>query len=232
MSIQNNRELEVIALNENDILELNKTNIDRIELCINIEEDGLTPNKDLILFSLKNSTKNINVMVRNSNTFILSHEEEEELLKFISYLATLKDEHSNLAGVVLGYVTKDNKLNEEFLKKVNLIRKNLNVTFHKACDTLFANNEILKLKQYNINTILTQGGTDKITNNIHSILAIKENFSNDIQILLGGGINNDNIENILKLNTSIHLGSLARIDNSFNKGYNIEYINKLKERMK
>lgn len=169
-------------------------------------------------------------MVRPSNSFLLQKNEMKEIIVYIKYLNKLKEQYPLLNGIVLGYYTKDKKLDEKFLQEVNKVNKNLKITFHKAIDELVKNKEYLKLKGYNIITVLIQGGTENIINNIEQIKEIKKNLPN-IEILLGGGISDKNIKELIELNCSIHLGSLAKIDKNYNKGYNIVYLNKIKQDM-
>lgn len=224
------RVLEVIALTAKDVQELNDTKVDRIEFCANMEADGLTPKKEVLEAALKITKKPINVMLRNKNSFILEEEESVALITYVKYLVELKKTYPLLNGIVLGYYTNNDKLDEKFLQAINKVSGELNLTFHKAVDNLIDNEEYLKLQKYNISTILTQGGLNKIENNLEKIKKLQQKLPK-IEILLGGGIDDKNIEQLLKLNCSIHLGTLAKIEKNYNKGYNIVYLNKIKDIM-
>lgn len=222
------RNLEVIALNLDDIKSLNQTSIDRIEFCIDIKNDGLSPTIDMVKEALKISNKKIRVMVREKNSFIISKEQTESEINFIKELSKL--ESSNLDGVVLGYIKEDGTVNQEYLELVKENKGNLKVTFHKAIDRLIDNNNYLNLKNFEIDTVLTQGGIKEIKNNIKNIEELKKELKG-IEILLGGGINKENLDEILKLKTSIHIGSLARKDKDYNKNYDFEFLEELKGRL-
>ncbi len=222
------RNLEVIALSVKDVKELKNSEIDRIELCINIKEDGLSPSIEMVKECLDITNKNIRVMVRNKNSFTISKDDALKEIEFVKELSEISSPY--LEGIVLGYVNNDGTLNEEYLKLIEEVKGDLKVTFHKAIETLIENEEYLKLKKYKIDTILTQGGVLNIIENINKIEDIKSNLK-DVEILLGGGINKENIKEILKLNTSIHIGSLARKDKSYDKGYDLKYISDIKREM-
>ncbi len=222
------RNLEVIALSVKDVEELKNSEIDRIELCINIKEDGLSPSIEMVKECLDITNKNIRVMVRNKNSFNISKDDMLKEIEFVKELSKITNTY--LEGIVLGYVNNDGTLNEEYLKLIEEVKGDLKVTFHKAIETLIENDEYLKLKKYKIDTLLTQGGVSNIEENINKIEEIKSNLKG-IEILLGGGINKENIKEILKLNTSIHIGSLARLDKSYSKGYDFKYISEIKREM-
>ncbi len=222
------RNLEVIALSIKDVKDLQDSEIDRIELCIDINKDGLSPSIDMVKDCLLVTNKKIRVMVRFENSFIISKEQTKKEIYFIKELSKINNPF--LEGIVLGYVNEDGTLNTQYLKLVCEAKGNLKVSFHKAIETLIDNEEYLKLKDYDIDTVLTQGGVNNIEENIDKIKEVKKNL-NDIEILLGGGINKENIDEILKLNTSIHIGSLARIDKSYLNGYDFKYLSKIKKAM-
>ncbi len=222
------RNLEVIALSKKDVKSLRESEVDRIELCVNIEEDGLSPTIEMVKDCLSITNKKIRVMVRFKDSFLINEEtliKEKEFVKELSKIS-----NPFLEGIVLGYKNEDNTLNEEYLKEIISVKGNLKVTFHKAIETLIENKEYLKLKDFNIDTVLTQGGILNIEENINTIKKIISELNN-IEILLGGGINKENIDEILKLGTSIHIGSLARLDKSYDKDYDFEYISKIKREM-
>lgn len=224
------KKLEVIAVSIEDIKNLNNTLIDRVEYCSNIEEDGLTPSKEEVLEVLEVTKKPVNIMVRPRNSFYLTEEDKVTNLEFIKWLENIKKQYKYLNGIVIGYLTEENKVDEEFLKEVSEICKELKITFHKASDILINNGNYKKLKEYNITTILTQGGLSTIDSNMSKIKELKQEFPN-LEILLGGGINEENIKGLLELDVSIHIGSLARVDKSYKKEYNMLYLNKIKREL-
>ena len=71
-------------------------------------------------------------------------------------------------GVVVGGLNeKDLKIDEDFLKEVMVEAGNMKVTFHKASDQTPNLKETLEiLGNYKVDTVLTQGGSKPILENI------------------------------------------------------------------
>ncbi len=222
------RNLEVIALSKDDVKELRNSEVDRIELCVNIKEDGLSPSIEMVKECLEITNKKIRVMVRFHDSFLINEDGIKQEKEFVKELSKIESQYMD--GIVLGYKNEDNTLNEIYLKEIIKVKGDLKITFHKAVETLIENNEYLKLKDFSINTILTQGGIKEIEKNLDEIKKMKNELEG-IEILLGGGINKDNIQDILKLNTSIHIGSLARLEKSYDKGYDLKYLSNIKREM-
>ena len=91
-------------------------------------------------------------------------------------------------------IDRFNNIDEENLKELLDVASGLDVTFHKAVDETDVKESIKVLNKYDkITNILTAGGLGNIFDNTESIKYMIEN-SNDINILLGGGLNFENIE--------------------------------------
>ena len=122
--------------------------------------------------------------------------------------------------VVLGALDSSLNINENHFKKILKVSGDLEITFHKAIDETNLIKSINTLNKYpQITNVLTSGGKGDIANNIPFINEMCEEASN-LKILLGGGLNFKNIEN-LKENTSncdFHFGTAVRHDsNPFKK---------------
>mgnify|MGYP000256476077 CR=1 FL=1 len=116
-------------------------------------------------------------------------------------------------GLVIGSVTKDNQVDEDLLLKLKgAISNKIEVTYHKASDLTNLVQTYEKLKGLGVNRVLTQGGKGPILENSE---VIKELLKCEyMNTLLGGGINVQNVENIIKsLHPSeIHIGTCVRKD--------------------
>ena len=204
--------LEIICMNVEDAKTVQECGADRIELVSALTEGGLTPSYAMIENVVKAVDIPVNVMIRpHANSFVYSKEDLDVMVKDIEIAKEL-----GVNGVVLCVLDNENNINEEHLNLLLEKCDGLDVTFHKAIEetNLIKSMNILN-KYKKITTVLTAGGKDKIENNIDKINDMKL-YSGNIDILLGGGLNFDNIREIQKLtnNTSYHFGTAVRVENS------------------
>lgn len=204
--------LEIIGMSVEDAKAIEECGASRIELVSALTEGGLTPSYAIIESVIKSVKIPVNVMIRpHANSFVYSEEDLKIMIKDIQIAKQL-----GANGVVFGVLNKDNKINENDLKRLLEYCDGLEVTFHKAIDETDINESINILNKYEqITTILTSGGKGKIEDNIDKINNMIKN-SKHIDILIGGGLNFDNIKNIKSStsNNSYHFGTAVRFDKS------------------
>ena len=109
-----------------------KFRADRIELCSNLAEDGLSPSVDLIKKCREVFSGGLFVMIRpRAGDFIYSDDEVNQMAKEIALAAELGAD-----GVVFGILTDsldiDLKKNKQLIEVAK--KYNLSVTFHRAFD--------------------------------------------------------------------------------------------------
>ena len=170
----------------------------RIELCQDLLNDGITPSKRLLNSAIKISTKPINVLIRpRIGDFFYSSEE----IKLIEYeIKQIKSLPIN--GIVIGILNRENDLPINVLKKLVQIIKPLDLTFHRAFDIV--NNPIKsmnKLIEIGFDRILTSGQSDTAEKGLKMLLELKEKANGKISIMPGGGINENNCHIFLNTNT-------------------------------
>ena len=161
----------------------------RIELCQDLSNDGITPSKRLLNSAIKISTKPINVLIRpRIGDFFYSSEE----IKLIEY-EIKKIKSLPINGIVIGILNRENDLPINVLKKLAQIIKPLDLTFHRAFDIV--NNPIKsmnKLIEIGFDRILTSGQSDTAEKGLKMLLELKEKANGKISIMPGGGINENN----------------------------------------
>ncbi|QHX36895.1 copper homeostasis protein CutC [Spiroplasma sp. BIUS-1] len=216
--------LEVIAKDLKDIQTINNSKANRIEFCRELKVGGLTPKEKDIVEACQISKLPVNVIVRNTDRdFIYSDEEKEEMLEQVKFIAKTKAN-----GIVIGALTKDLKVDVEFIKKVNEIKKDLEITFHKAFDEVCDFKEAYStLNDLGITNVLTSGGKD-IEKGI-DVLKELIGMNLETKVLVGGGVNQNNFNQIKSISNDIHVGSCVRQDMSWDKWAKAEEINKLLE---
>ena len=177
----------------------------RIELCQDLLNDGITPSKRLLNSAIKISTKPINVLIRpRIGDFFYSSEE----IKLIEYeIKQIKSLPIN--GIVIGILNRENDLPINVLKKLVQIIKPLDLTFHRAFDIV--NNPIKsmnKLIEIGFDRILTSGQSDTAEKGLKMLLELKEKANGKISIMPGGSINENNCHIFLKNGfNEIHLSA-------------------------
>lgn len=203
--------LEIIGMSIEDAKAIEYCGANRIELVSALTEGGLTPSFSMIEKVVNSVDIPVNVMIRNhAKSFIYSEHDLEVMQKDIELVKSL-----GANGIVIGVLGDDRKIDEVGLEKLLESVSNIDVTFHKAIDETNVLESVEKLNKYNkITNILTAGGTKNILENINNIKYMIE--KSKFNILLGGGLNFDNILEIRELTktTDFHFGTAVRVDKS------------------
>ncbi|RDY27111.1 copper homeostasis protein CutC [Romboutsia weinsteinii] len=202
--------LEIIGMSVEDAIAIEACGADRIELVSALTEGGLTPSYGLIEAVVKSVKIPVNVMIRHhAKSFVYSKEDIKIMEKDIEIVKSL-----GANGVVFGMLDQNNNIDEEDLKALLAKCGGLDVTFHRAIDETNVIESMDILNKYeNITNTLTSAGKTNIRENIDVIKAMIEK-SNGVNILLGGGLNFDNIEEIKSLTkaTDFHFGTAVRVN--------------------
>ena len=167
----------------------------RIELCQDLRNDGITPSKRLLNSAIKISTKPINVLIRPRIGDFFYNSEEIKLIEYeIKQIKSLP-----INGIVIGILNRENDLPINVLKKLVEIIKPLDLTFHRAFDIV--NNPIKSMNtliDIGFDRILTSGQSDTAEKGLKMLLELKEKANGKISIMPGGGINENNCHIFLK----------------------------------
>ncbi len=202
--------LEIIGMSVEDAIAIEKCGADRIELVSALTEGGLTPSYGLIESVVNKVKIPVNVMIRHhAKSFVYSDEDIKIMVKDIE---KVKEIGAN--GVVLGMLDTNNIIREDQLITLLEAAKGLDVTYHRAIDETDVIKSIKILNKYEgITNVLTSAGKGNIAENIEKINEMKK-YSGHINILLGGGLNFENIEKIKALtnNADFHFGTAVRVD--------------------
>ncbi len=202
--------LEIIGMSVEDAIAIEKCGADRIELVSALTEGGLTPSYGLIESVVNKVKIPVNVMIRHhAKSFVYSDEDIKIMVKDIE---KVKEIGAN--GVVLGMLDTNNIIREDQLITLLEAAKGLDVTYHRAIDETDVIKSIKILNKYEgITNVLTSAGKGNIAENIEKINEMKK-YSGHINILLGGGLNFENIEKIKALtnNEDFHFGTAVRVD--------------------
>ena len=217
--------IEIIGMTVEDAKTIEACGGDRIELVSALTEGGLTPSYGLMESVMKNVGIPVNVMIRpHANGFVYSGEDLKIMKRDIQVAKSL-----GANGIVLGILDESNNIDEKYLIELLNECEGLDVTFHKAIDETNIHESMKVLSKYKkITNVLTAGGKRLISENICDIKKLISNSKN-IKVLLGGGLNFDNIREISESTkaTDFHFGTAIRMDNSPFKSIDEEKLKKL-----
>ena len=168
---------------------------DRIELCENLLEGGVTPCRDLMRSVRAQVHFPVFAMVRpRGGDFFYS---TREYIVMIRAIAMAKDD--GMDGVVLGVLHADQRIDIKRTRELIDMARPLPVTFHRAFDET---TNLLQALENVIATgaarILTAGGKTSAVEGSSPIAELVEAARNRIGILPGGGISGANIECLLQ----------------------------------
>ncbi len=168
----------------------------RIELCADLQLDGLTPSAKLMQKTCARLNIPVMVMIRpRGGDFVYS---EKEILQMKAEIDFAKK--AGAAGVVFGLLTPENKIDVANTNLLAEYAQPLPVTFHKAIDELSDPVEGAKtLKNIaGIHRILTSGGKPTALEGQTTIREMMKVTEGKITILVAGKVLKSNLEEIQK----------------------------------
>ena len=166
---------------------------ERIELCENLSVGGTTPSYGTIKKCLENLEIPTFVMIRpRGGDFCYSPTEIEIMIEDIKLCNQL-----GVPGIVLGVLTKNNKIDYPLLKRLINEAKGMEVTFHKAIDELEdPSTEVENLAKLGVNRILTSGGHRSALEGKDTLNKMIKLTKGRITIVVAGGVTNLNFDDI------------------------------------
>lgn len=167
---------------------------DRIELCGNLSVGGVTPNAELLRAVRDQVHIPIFSMVRpRAGDFVYSDAEFSEMRRSIS-----EAKKSGMDGVVLGVLTKDNRVDVERTGQLVEFAKPLPVTYHRAFDeTADLHQALEEVIQSGAKRILASGGTRSALEGAVVLAELIEGAGERIVIVPGAGISAANIAEVV-----------------------------------
>ncbi|WP_438347432.1 copper homeostasis protein CutC [Paenibacillus sp. FA6] len=205
--------LEVIATSVADAVLAQEHGADRLELISGIMEGGVTPSIGLIEKVLRTVTIPVHVMVRpHANSFCYDEDDLAVMVRDIERIREL-----GAAGVVLGALTSDKRLDTSALQMLLREMGQTAVIFHRAFDELEDQlSALLELASYPvIKGVLTSGGMPSVLDARAEIQALmKQSMSLPIEIMAGSGLSVASLDEFISQTdvTQVHMGTGVRIN--------------------
>jgi copper homeostasis protein len=188
--------LEICCFDLESCIKAEKAGADRIELCANKTEGGVTPSFGIIKLALELLKIPVFVMIRpRGGDFKYTDLEKKCMLTDIEIIRDL-----GAQGIVCGALLADGSVDEEFLKEIQRRKGNMAFTFHRAFDRCSDKILAIKiLKNHNVDRILTSGLFEKAIDGIENLREIVNLASDNIKILVGSGVMPNNIKDFAKI---------------------------------
>jgi len=178
-------------------INVERNGADRIELCQNLDLEGLTPNINVIKRTIQSVKIPVKIMIRpRSGNFIYNQNEIRSMENDIELCKNI-----NVTEVVFGALTRERSIDIEKIKKLASKAYPMAITFHKAIDeTDNILNALSKLsKVQNISSILTSGGAKTAIDGQIMLNKIIDQYNNRFNIIVAGSITHENFNDIHSL---------------------------------
>lgn len=179
---------------------------DRVELCANLNEDGITPSAGMIEVARQNLTIGLHVLIRpRAGNFCYSDFEIAVMKKDIAVARALGAD-----GVVIGVLHPDGKIALEQTQELVELAYPLSVTFHRAFDVTTEPLKTLEtLIALGVDRVLTSGQALIAVEGLGLLKQLVTQADGRIGIMPASGINMQNIRQVVAATgaSEIHVGT-------------------------
>lgn len=193
MTIKTTLKIELCAASIEAIEIARSLNIDRIELCQDLEQGGLTPSAGFIQYAIARNIET-HVLIRpRAGGFNYTEVELEVILNDILIAKNL-----GAKGIVVGVLQANFELDVQALKKITAISEGLELTFHRAFDeSIDWKKSIDLLVELGFNRILTSGFASNVEIGMEILKQMSIYAKNRIEIMPGGGVSAANVNRLI-----------------------------------
>lgn len=167
---------------------------DRIELCVNLDDGGTTPGATLIATVAAQTRIPVFVLIRpRAGGFVYSDDEIETMTRDIELAGSI-----GIAGIVIGAVTSDNRVDVGHTRTLVKAAAGLPVTFHRAFDSVANLPDALEqVIDAGASRLLTSGGGTTALAGADAIAALVDQAGERITIVAGGSIREHNVRDVI-----------------------------------
>lgn len=166
---------------------------DRVELCASLLEGGLTPSLGVVREALRVATIPFHVIIRpRGGDFLYSELEFATMLDDVKAMREL-----GVAGVVIGCLTADGRIDEARTKALVDAARPLKVTCHRAFDMTADYRQALEaLVRCGVDRVLTSGQRDTAIEGIDILRDTQARADGRIVIMACGALDANNIARV------------------------------------
>lgn len=146
--------IEICLESVESVIAAEKGGADRVELCSDLFEGGLTPTIGTVKTALRKSNIKINAMIRPRGGDFCYSDEEFEVMK--EDIRAFKE--TGINGIVFGILTPEGDVDVKRSKEIIELARPLAVTFHRAFDmTRDPYKSLEELIELGVDRVLTSG---------------------------------------------------------------------------
>ncbi|MFI5257515.1 MAG: copper homeostasis protein CutC [Gemmatimonadales bacterium] len=186
---------------------------DRIELCGELLQGGVTPSAGLIEATWDQVTVPLFVLIRpRSGDFLYTHDELDVMERDIRVARSL---HAD--GVVVGALTTDGEVDVAAMRGLLDVARPMKVTFHRAFDFTRDQDEALNaLLDLDVDRVLTSGGAVTALQGAQTIARHVLRAGSDLTILAGGSITAASAAEVVRRTgvREIHVRAAERVESA------------------
>jgi copper homeostasis protein len=196
--------VEICCENLADAVAAEAARADRLELAQALELGGLTPSPGLALIVGARVVIPFVAMVRPRGGDFVYQDAELGVMERDAGLLL----EAGASGIVIGCLTKDGRIDERACERLIGVVGDAEVVFHRAFDALKDPMGALAiLIDMGVTRVLTSGGAGTAIEGADRIRALIERADGRIGILPGGGIREENVEQLVRRTgcTQVHL---------------------------
>lgn len=184
----------------------------RIELCDNLGDAGTTPSHGVLRLAIEQLTLAVYPIIRpRGGGFVYDDNDVAVMRADLQHARDL-----GAPGAVIGAITADGDVHETVVAALRADAPGMQLTFHRAFDVCRDPHAALEtLIKLGINRVLTSGQAATAWNGRELIGALVRQAAGRITILAGGGVNEENAADLVRLTgvTELHVrGATLRRD--------------------
>lgn len=199
--------LEICASSLQSAINAQTGGAQRIELCCNLEQGGLTPSYGTIKLARATLSIEIFVLIRpRAGDFTYTELELSQMKEDILFCKSI-----GIDGVVLGVLDEQNEIDRNRNKQLVELAAPMQTTFHRAFDCL--KNPIQGLEQIidlGFDRILTSGLESTAIEGKVLLKKLIAQAQNRIMILPGSGLNSQNVSDFIAFTKTKEIHASAK----------------------
>lgn len=185
--------IEICLEDAESVIAAEKGGADRVELCSDLFEGGLTPTIGTVRTVLKHTHIPVNCMIRPRGGDFCYSDVEFEVMK--EDVRAFKAEGVN--GIVFGILTPDGDIDVERSREIIELARPLSVTFHRAFDmTRDAFSSLETLISLGVDRVLTSGQEATVPEGADLLAELVQRAGDRIIVMPGCGITERNFEKL------------------------------------
>lgn len=204
--------LEIAAFNLQDAINAANAGADRIELCSNYKEGGVTSSYEILALARQQISIPIFSIIRpRAGDFVYNEQEFEQMKKDILFCKQL-----GCNGIVLGVLNDDKTIDINRTKALVELAKPLPVTFHRAFDEVANSLQALEnIIDCGCKRILTSGKKTTAIAGKELLKQLVKKANGKIIIMIGGGVRSNHIAELKEYTKATEFHSAAITKNNY-----------------